>query len=95
MGHSRTVTYSVHYEVDHGIWTPGEWHSRRKSWMQGPGDGKPTNENLKKHCLHYEESTQPGRSNDYIGPTKILKAKIVDQRTQKTVATYEREPETC
>jgi hypothetical protein len=88
MGTSRTVRFTVHYSVDHGVWTPGEWRMRPRFNGQAPAHGQATPENLKKHVEHVEASTQPGGVNAHIGVTKILSARIVDNFTGETLATY-------
>ncbi len=88
MGRSRKVTYGVHYVVDRAMWTPGEWRATSK--VNAPGYGRPTDENLKKHCMFVEASSLPGGCNDHLGVTKILSAYIVDYRTGEPVAWYTR-----
>jgi hypothetical protein len=90
MSRDRIIPFMIHYEVDtRGQWTPGQWRTRAQ--YQIPADGKPTTENIKKHCLHYEASTQESGCNSHLGSTKILRAWIVDQRTGETVAEYRRD----
>ena len=91
MSRDRAVRFVVHYVIDTPgrAWTPGEWRARRQHQIQG--DGKPTTDNLKKHCLHYEASTQPEGCNSHLGATKILRAWIVDQTSGEKVAEYTRD----
>ena len=90
MSRDRAIRYVCHVVIDQPgrAWTPSEWRTRRQG--QIPADGKPTTENLQKHCLHYEASTQPGGCNQHLGPTKILSARIVDQNDMSVVAEYRR-----
>lgn len=66
--------------------TPAEW--RVKSRGQVPGYGKPTDENLAKHVKVFEESTRPGGCNEHCGPMVVMNARVVDQDTGATLATY-------
>jgi hypothetical protein len=96
MSRDREVRFLIHYVVETGGepnrgWTPGEWRVRRLHQLQA--DGKPTVENIQKHCEAYERSTQPGGCNSHLGVTKILRAWIVDQRSGETLADYRRVPE--
>lgn len=91
MSRDRAIRFVLHVVVDTPgrAWTPSEWRTRRQG--QIPADGKPTTENIKKHCLHYEASTQPGGCNSHLGATKILRAWVVDQNTMERVAEYTRD----
>lgn len=84
------IPYTVEVTTDKGYWTPSEWRMRRQG--QIPADGKASTENLKKWALAFEASTQPDGVNAHIGATKILTARIKDQRTGEILATYKREP---
>jgi hypothetical protein len=91
MSRDRAIRFTVNYVIDTpGMgWTPGEWRTRSRG--QIPADGKPTVENLKKHCLHYEASTQEGGCNSHLGATKILRAWIFDHEAGQTVVEYTRD----
>jgi hypothetical protein len=90
MSNTRYIKYVIHYTVKDGsYWTPHEWYARKRN--QRPGDGKPTEENIAKHCRHMEASTLPGGVNAHIGKTKMLSAYIVDQRTGSVVAQWGRD----
>lgn len=79
----------VHYVVrGPRHWGPGEWRARRQGVI--PADGKPSEENLKRHVEHYEQSTREGGPNAHLGKTVILSARIVDQQTGMVVAEYKR-----
>jgi len=90
MSRDRAIRYVCHVVIDQPgrAWTPSEWRTRPQGQIQA--DGKPTTENLRKHCEHYERSTQPGGCNSHLGATQILSARIVDQNTGETVASYQK-----
>lgn len=83
MGRILTPKFAVHYTVDNGFWTPAAWPTRHA--------GRATDANLIKHVAVVEASTQPGGCNEHLGATKILSARIVNQRgsTCMVVARYE------
>ena len=87
----RAIRFVLHVVIDTPgrAWTPSEWRVRAR--YQSPGYGKPTVENIKKHCLFVEESTAEGGVNAHLGATKILKAWVVDQETGAKVAEYTRD----
>lgn len=87
MGRSFTPKYAVEYLVDRGTWTPAGWISRDR--------GKPSAENLARDVVRQEAATRVGGVNEHIGPTRILAAKIVGNRGERTlVAGYVRERNT-
>lgn len=88
MGKDRAIRFTVHYVVDHGVWTPGEWRVRTRGQVKGYG--MPTDRNLRTHCRLLSASTLGGGANEHLGPTKVLKAWVVDNQTGDTVASYER-----
>lgn len=84
MSRSRTIRYTIHTTgtfngASNLVVTPMEWVSKNY--------GKPTNENLATTVKGYEDSTVTGY-NKHLGIWKILEAKIVDNMTGKTIATY-------
>lgn len=100
MGRDIAIRYQIHYVVQQvskeglpslGLraWTPAEWRIRRRG--QIPGQGRPTVENIKRHCLAVEASTQPGGVNAHLGATRILRAWVVDHETGARVD-YARSP---
>lgn len=89
MSQTREILFVVSYQVDRGSWTPGEWRVRARRSV--PGMGTPNAVNLKAHVAFVEASTQPGGVNAHLGATKILSAKIVDQWSGETVATFQAE----
>lgn len=88
----RAIRYTINFVIDTPgkAWTPSEWRTRQVG-RYGTPHGKPTTENIKKHCLHMEASTQPGECNQHLGATKILKAWVFDHQTGEKVAEYTRD----
>lgn len=89
MGKTRSIRFIVQYTVGRGFWTPSEWRVRARGVV--PGMGRPTLVNLKKQVTLAEASTQPGGVNAHLGITKITSAKIIDQDSGETLATYQAE----
>ena len=91
MGGSRLVRYRIEVDVGHGRSdTGGEWRTRSR--YGAPGYGAPTNQNLAKWVKGMEQSARPGGVNAHLSkphePYWINSARIVDQLTGRTVATY-------
>lgn len=72
MGKSTTPTHAVHFVTNNGFWTP-------MAWRRTPC-GNPTAANLALFVATLEAATQPGGVNAHLGPTKILHARIVQNR---------------
>lgn len=99
MGRSYTSKYRVEYRLvlsvgsdgrQRGVsWTPASWIVSSRD--QRKADGKPTAENLRRHVESIEQSTRPGGVNEHLGSTTIRSAKLVNQDTGETVATYLRD----
>lgn len=70
--------------------TPMEY--RPRPWKLGsktvPADGPLSEPGLRAFCERFEASTAPGGPNAHLGPTRILDARLVDQRNGKLIATY-------
>lgn len=88
MGRSRTVNFTVGYRVDRGLFTEGEWRTRKQG--QVPSMGKPSVENLAAHVAHLEASMKPGGCNAHLGERTILEAWITDEQTGVRVAFWVR-----
>lgn len=88
MSRSSTPTYRLEYSVPGFHITPMAWRVKREG--QVPGYGKPTDENLRKEVLGFENSCEPGGPNAHLGLMKVRSAKIVHQFTGDVVATYTR-----
>jgi hypothetical protein len=87
MSRSRLIPVTVNFVTDNGYWTPSEWRTR-STRQGGYSHGKPTLENLQKYVADAEAATQPGGVNAHLGPTKILKAWIIDQRSGEKLVEY-------
>lgn len=83
---SSTPTYRVHIYVDGYHYSPMAWRVRRVGKI--PGSGAPTDANLAKYVSDFEEDCETG-ANKHLGTQIVRSAKIVNQNTAKTVATYE------
>lgn len=86
MGHSTMSKYRVEYRVRGSHWTPASWLVSSRD--QRHADGRPTDENLRRHVEAIEASTRPGGVNAHLGATVILSAKLINQHTDETVAAY-------
>lgn len=93
MGKSRTWPYVIYFDrvvsTDGTAWrevhwTPSEWRTRTM--------GKPTEANLAKEIAGLESSTAPGGVNAHVGISQVLAARVVSQRTGKTLATWNPRP---
>lgn len=88
MSRSSTPTYRLEYSVPGFHITPMAWRVKKHGLV--PGNGMPTDENLRKEVLGFEKSCEPGGPNEHLGRTTVLKAKVIHQDTGKVVATYTR-----
>lgn len=91
MGHSIAIAFTVDMTTRGGSGklyecTPAQW--RVKSRTNAPGYGKPNAANLAAYVARFEESTLAGGCNAHLGVQVVVSAKIVDQRSRDSVASY-------
>lgn len=77
---STTSKYRVEIRVPGVRWTPASWPTRHA--------GRASDANLLKYVRETELSTRSGGCNAHLGETVIQSAKIVNQSTGETVASY-------
>jgi hypothetical protein len=76
---TRTPKYRLEYlDLGKDSWTSAAWSG-----------GRPTAKRLARHILVLERSTLPGGVNAHLGPTRIYKARIVEQATSAVIVTYQ------
>lgn len=88
MSRDRLVPFVINFTTDRGNWTAQEWRTRKQGRI--PAYGKPTPENIQKHCAVVETSTAPGGVNSHMGYTKILRAWVVNQVSGEVVGEWSR-----
>jgi hypothetical protein len=89
MSKSRMWTYSLRIKLaSNRTCTSSEWRVKSHK-IYGPGYGAPTHDNIAKWVQGFEESTVSG-PNKHVGPETVVSAEIIDQRTNRVVATWTR-----
>lgn len=82
MSRTSTPTYRVEMFSTRYHYTPSAWNVRR--------DGRPTSENLTRHMDAFIESITTGVNRHLGSDPSLAFARVVDQRTGDTVATWEK-----